>query len=105
MEIPILPLQLLFPESNSRPVGQEQVNDPAELWHVWEQPPLEDEHSLISDQEVRKEKIRNKNLKKALHFLLFWGEIHINASIHSYSVMTNNKEVSFLSKTYQPVTK
>ena len=71
LEIPILPLQLLFPESNSRPVGQEHVNDPAELWQVWEQPPLEDEHSSISDQEVRKEKIRNKNFKKALHFFLF----------------------------------
>lgn len=70
MEIPILPLQLLFPESNSRPVGQEQVNDPAELWHVWEQPPLEDEHSLISDQEVRKEKIRNKNLIQSTLFLI-----------------------------------
>ena len=73
MEIPILPLQLLFPESNSRPVGQEQVNDPAELWHVWEQPPLEDEHSLISDQEVKKRKIRNKNFKKSTPFLINMG--------------------------------
>ena len=73
MEIPILPLQLLFPESNSRPVGQEQVNDPAELWQVWEQPPLEDEHSFISDQEVRKEKIRNKNLKQSTPFLIILG--------------------------------
>lgn len=73
MEIPILPLQLLFPGSNSRPVGQEQVNDPAELWHVWEQPPLEDEHSSISDQEVRKGKIRNKNLKQSTPFLIILG--------------------------------
>ena len=70
LEIPILPLQLLFPESNSIPVGQEQVNDPAELWQVWEQPPLEDEHSLISDQDVRKEKIGNKNFNKSTPFLI-----------------------------------
>ena len=46
------PLQLRFPESNSMPLGQVQVNEPAELWHVWEQPPLEFEHSSISAKEM-----------------------------------------------------
>lgn len=45
-----LPLQLRFPESNSRPLGQEQENEPAELWHECEQPPLEYKHSSISER-------------------------------------------------------
>ena len=45
-----LPWQLRFPESKSRPLGQEQEDEPAELWHEWEQPPLEIEHSSISER-------------------------------------------------------
>jgi len=50
ISITTLPWQLRFPEPSSRPLGQEQENEPAELWHEWEQPPLEIEHSSISER-------------------------------------------------------